>query len=670
MASQAGGRARGAVAVVAPAPPSSGAGRVTSDGRVLLELAYPAAGHPLSVVRDLDTGAGRSVGLARAVSPDGRVVFDPDGSRRPVDGGVVFTPDVSGWLMPGEGFSANFASSVMSDDGMRYTFTLVRHLAGSNVEVYVDVVRGTVVASAVTGISPGGRYRVEADRLVDTSTETTLVVAPSGSSLVAVADDAASVRCDAVSCHRVLLDGTVSWPVPHGAEAGLPTGGRFELSGDLRVGLYQSNFPDTNDAVVVDFVTGVRFRLERDPRPVARDLTMDNGWRLSGDGDTAVHVFLRCDLSHTACSYGTPQVVRGLRARLAAFPVYELTRLAAGGQGAVHVTGLPPGSGAAILNVTATDSAGPGFVTVWPCGEPWPLASNLNHGTGGTVANAVAATLDANGAACFYSHGGTDLVVDRLGTFGPAYVAMTPTRVLDTRTSGRPSHADTVVLDLTDDGLSGPVVLNVTATEAAADAFVTVYPCTTDRPLASNLNVAAGGTVANLVVTDASGPICLYRNQPAHLVVDVSGRFEASSYRPAIASRLVDTRTNETGRASLPAANTLRVPIPSPAGGGAAPAGTTVVLNITAINGTTDGYVTIWPCGQPRPLASNLNHSTARPVANVAFAVTGDHGDVCVYNQTPVDLIVDLQGSIDPTSTQPTPFTAETPHRLIDTRHN
>src|SRR6185295_18541998 len=48
-------------------------------------------------------------------------------------------------------------------------------------------------------------------------------------------------------------------------------------------------------------------------------------------------------------------------------------------------------------------------------------------------------------------------------------------------------------------GVSGDaaaVVLNVTVTDAQAAGFVTVFPCGSARPLASNLNYVAGSTVA------------------------------------------------------------------------------------------------------------------------------------------------------------------------------
>jgi hypothetical protein len=86
----------------------------------------------------------------------------------------------------------------------------------------------------------------------------------------------------------------------------------------------------------------------------------------------------------------------------------------------VKVTGAAgvPGSGvgAVSLNVIAVQPSGPGFVTVFPCGER-PLAANLNYVTGQIVPNAVIAPVSAAGEVCFFSLVDTDLVADINGWF-------------------------------------------------------------------------------------------------------------------------------------------------------------------------------------------------------------------------------------------------------------
>ena len=74
----------------------------------------------------------------------------------------------------------------------------------------------------------------------------------------------------------------------------------------------------------------------------------------------------------------------------------------------------------------------------------------------------------------------------------------------------------------------GAVALNVTAVSPQGSGFVTVYPCGA-RPLASNLNFAAGQTVPNAVIAPVSttGEVCFYSNVNTHILADVSGWFAA-----------------------------------------------------------------------------------------------------------------------------------------------
>jgi len=71
------------------------------------------------------------------------------------------------------------------------------------------------------------------------------------------------------------------------------------------------------------------------------------------------------------------------------------------------------------------------------------------------------------------------------------------------------------------------VALNVTATEAAANGFITVFPCGSPTPTASSLNTVAAGTVANAVISKigSGGQVCLFTSSATHLVVDVNGSF-------------------------------------------------------------------------------------------------------------------------------------------------
>ncbi len=68
-------------------------------------------------------------------------------------------------------------------------------------------------------------------------------------------------------------------------------------------------------------------------------------------------------------------------------------------------------------------------------------------------------------------------------------------------------------------------MLNVTIVGATGPGFATVYPCATERPLASNVNVTSDAAVANVVFAKlgTAGDACIYLSTTAHIVVDVNG---------------------------------------------------------------------------------------------------------------------------------------------------
>jgi hypothetical protein len=229
--------------------------------------------------------------------------------------------------------------------------------------------------------------------------------------------------------------------------------------------------------------------------------------------------------------------------------------LGSGDSLAVQVTGEGgvPSSGvaAALLNVTVTDTTADSYLTVYPEGATPPLASNLNWGAGGTVANRVVVPVSATGQISVYNdQGSTDVVVDVNGYFTdgtstPAaaslFTPISPVRVLDTRRTGQTLGAGVSLgQDLAGvDGIAAnasAVVTNVTATDTSAASFFTVYPGGA-RPLASDLNWGRGQTVANLTVMSLSGTgtIDVYnRAGDADLVIDAFGYFVPLSPAPLV----------------------------------------------------------------------------------------------------------------------------------------
>ena len=335
---------------------------------------------------------------------------------------------------------------------------------------------------------------------------------------------------------------------------------------------------------------------------------------------------------------------------------------------ATDLPGLVPASGVAAvsLNVTVTGTEGPGFVTVYPCGQLKEVSS-LNYAAGATVANAVIAPVSANGTICFHSLAPTHLIVDVNGWFasGSSFTSVTPSRVFDTRpgnsgirpvASTKVSGGNILQVKVTDlPGLvpaSGvaAVSLNVTVTGTEGPGFVTVYPCGQLKEV-SSLNYAAGATVANAVIApvSASGEICLFSLAPTHLIVDVNGWFASgSSFTSVTPSRVFDTRPGNSGirpvaSTKVSGGNILQVKVTDlpglvPASGVAA-----VSLNVTVTGTEGPGFVTVYPCGQLKEVSS-LNYAAGATVANAVIAPVSASGEICLFSLAPTHLIVDVNG--------------------------
>src|SRR5205823_13833953 len=134
---------------------------------------------------------------------------------------------------------------------------------------------------------------------------------------------------------------------------------------------------------------------------------------------------------------------------------------------------------AVAINLTATQPAGPGYLTAYPCGGDVPLVSNVNFGPGETVPNSAIVPIGANRSICFFANTPTHVIVDLAGSFSSAGTSLTPVvpnRLLDTRNGtggwiGLLGNGQTI--NLTVGGKAGvptnttAVVLNVTVADAA-----------------------------------------------------------------------------------------------------------------------------------------------------------------------------------------------------------
>jgi hypothetical protein len=196
---------------------------------------------------------------------------------------------------------------------------------------------------------------------------------------------------------------------------------------------------------------------------------------------------------------------------------------------------------AVVINLTSVTPQTDGFVTVWPTGEARPVIATLNYTAGRDIPNLAMCKLGAGGSISVYSSSGDlDLVGDVVGCYGPSgsgLVAVTPSRLLDTRIGlGAPTGpvvgGSEIAVPIV--GRSGipatarAVVMTLTAVGATSGSFVTVYPAGVARPLTASLNVTSGETIGNLVVAmvGTDGFARFYNHAGAlHLVADVTGYF-------------------------------------------------------------------------------------------------------------------------------------------------
>jgi Fibronectin type III domain len=88
-----------------------------------------------------------------------------------------------------------------------------------------------------------------------------------------------------------------------------------------------------------------------------------------------------------------------------------------------------------------------------------------------------------------------------------------------------------------------------------------------------------------------------------------------------------------------------------------------VSLNVAVTNPATAGFITVYPCGE-RKLVASVNFVAGQTVSNAVIAPVSADGDVCFFSSTPADLIVDLNSWFPSGSG----YTAVGPDRVLDTR--
>ncbi|MBM4358417.1 MAG: hypothetical protein FJ096_09945 [Deltaproteobacteria bacterium] len=166
------------------------------------------------------------------------------------------------------------------------------------------------------------------------------------------------------------------------------------------------------------------------------------------------------------------------------------------------------------------------------------------------------------------------------------------------------------------------------------------------------------------------GRLCVHASADVGVLFDVSGAFggapESAGFVARSPLRIFDTR-NAIGiatKAPLASESTVAVAV---AGLPGVPSDVrAVTFNATAVDALGTGFVTLSPCGAPRPDTSNLNYDLGATVARHAVVPASSDGAVCVDAYGSSHVLLGLAGTFG--AAGGARYRAESPQRILDTR--
>ncbi len=246
---------------------------------------------------------------------------------------------------------------------------------------------------------------------------------------------------------------------------------------------------------------------------------------------------------------------------------------------------------------------------------------------------------------------------------GPfAFVAVTPCRLVDTRSTHNPIQGGTsqnfVVTQLGNCGIPASAAsysLNVTVIPHGRLNYLTVWSNGEVQPFASTMNSSDGRTKANAAIVPAgNNAVSVYASDTTDLILDVDGYFtfpgaQADQFYPLTPCRIVDTRGADgaLGGPFLSGGRERDFPLLQSS---CIPQGADIKaysFNVTVKphpDGQRLNFLKIWPQGDSQPGVSTLNNPTATIVANAAVVPAGSNGGVAVFPSDDTDLLIDING--------------------------
>ncbi len=342
----------------------------------------------------------------------------------------------------------------------------------------------------------------------------------------------------------------------------------------------------------------------------------------------------------------------------------------------------PANNGSPISGYTVTSS--PGNKTCTTTGTAFCTVHGLTNGLSYTftvtATNGVGTSLPSAPSTSVTLHSGA------------TYVALTPTRLLDTRYNvGLPGPSTSSLartFQVTGNGgvptNAIAVTGNLTVTQQTSAGYLYVGPNAVDHPTSSTLNFPVGDDRAN-GVTVALGmggtlSVTMVGQAPsstAQVIFDVTGYFvpdnSGATYVPLTPTRILDTRDGTGGVSgvfSSHAARTFQV-----TGNGGVPSNAVAVTgNLTVTQQTSSGFLFVGPVAMNNPTSSTLNFPLGDDRANGVTVALGSGGTLSVTYAAATlgptaQVIFDVTGYFTPDLTGAT-YIPLVPTRLLDTRSN
>lgn len=410
------------------------------------------------------------------------------------------------------------------------------------------------------------------------------------------------------------------------------------------------------------------------------------GWTVTSPGNNNwIYAYGSAGSGNGYVQYSVSENPTGSAARTATFLVNnQLLTFRQAGSGAAGPTVSPASSligergGTLQFSVTTADS--------WNAipEVSWIQVTNGRSGTGnGTVTILVERNYLSKPRSGIVRLAGSSYTVTQSAQTALLFHPVTPCRVADTRTNSTTLAAQaTRSFGVSASACGIPATaaayaMNVTVVPQEGLGYLTIYPTGTDRPLASLLNSLDGRIKANTAIVPAgtNGEVSVFVTNRTDVILDVNGYFEdvtapnGLAFFPINPCRVTDSRLSNgnAGGPSLTDGGSRAISI---AGACGIPAGAqAVALNVTALPKTTLGYLTVWPTGQQRPLASTLNAVTGTITANSMLAPLGTNGSIDLFANNATDFLLDVSGYFAPSAPQSgIAYFVTPPCRIFDTR--